>query len=65
LPRRPTDDLRLQPELNATLAEINDRTRHVGVPTLVETDAVAVREPEHFSDALGVDEIFGRLPEET
>jgi hypothetical protein len=55
---RPALDLRAKPELDSAVAEVNDRTRHVVIPALVETDAVAVRKPERIRDSLSVDQVF-------
>ena len=50
--------LRLQPELDATVPEIQDRPRHVGVPVLIHADRVAVGESEDLGHAVGVEEVI-------
>jgi len=55
----PAFDFRTQPELHPSIAEVDDRTRHVVVPALVEANAVAMRQPEDVGDHLSVDEVLG------
>jgi hypothetical protein len=55
---RPALDLRAKPKLNSAVAEVNDGTRHVAIPALIETDAVAVRKPERIRDSLRVHQVF-------
>ena len=56
--RRPALDLRAKPEFDPAVAEIDDGTRHVVIPALVETDAVPVRKPERIRDSLRVHQVF-------
>jgi hypothetical protein len=52
---RPTLDLRSEPELDATLAQIDDRSGHVVVPTLVLKDRVSMGQAEDVRYVLRVD----------
>ena len=52
-------DLRAQPEPDSAVSELDHRAWHVGVPPLVQTHAVPVREAKELGDAVSVDEIFG------
>jgi hypothetical protein len=54
----PALDLGAKPELDTAVAEVNDRARHIVVPALVETHAVAMREPERIRDSLRVHQVF-------
>ena len=54
----PALDLRAKPELHAAVAEVNDGTRHIVIPALIETDAVAMRKPERIRDSLRVHQVF-------
>jgi hypothetical protein len=54
---RPTLDLGPEPELGAAASEVDDRSWHVGVTPLVETDAVPVREAKEAGDAVGIHKI--------
>jgi hypothetical protein len=58
--RGPARDLGTEPELDATLSEIDGRLWHVVIAPLVLADSVAMSEAEDVSDALGVDEIVYR-----
>jgi hypothetical protein len=58
-PSGPSFDLRSQPELHSTVAEVDDGARHVLVAPLVQADAVAMRELEYVGDGLSIDEVFG------
>ena len=49
--------LRLQPELDATIPEIQDRPRHVGVPVLIHADRVAVGESKDLGHAVRVEKV--------
>jgi hypothetical protein len=57
--RGPGLDLRAKPELDPAVTKVNHGTRHVVIPALIETDAVAVRKPERIRDSLSVHEVFG------
>jgi hypothetical protein len=58
----PSSDLRAKPELHATVPEVNDGAWHVGVASLIQADAVAMRQPEDVGHAGGVDEVLGVDP---
>jgi hypothetical protein len=62
----PSLDIGPQPEFDPTRPEIDDRARHVLVPSLIQIDAVAVGELENLCDALRIDEVVGiDLPSHT
>jgi hypothetical protein len=56
----PVVDLRAEPEFDSAAAQLHHGSRHVSVATLVQADAIAVRQAEHCGDTVGVDEVFGR-----
>ena len=56
----PAGDLRTEPELYATVSEIDNRPWHVVVAPLVLADCVAMSEVQDVSDALRIDEIVDR-----
>lgn len=56
----PPLDLGSEPELDAVLAEVEDRPGHIFVPVLVDADRVVVREPEELGHPAGVDEVLDR-----
>jgi hypothetical protein len=56
--RGPALDLRAKPELDSAVAEVDDGTRHIVIPALVETDAVAVGKAERIGDSLRVHQVF-------
>jgi hypothetical protein len=58
LGRCPLLQLRLEPQLHATLSEVDDRPRHVGVTVLVHADGVRMRQAEHLSCAMRVAQII-------
>jgi hypothetical protein len=53
----PPLDFRLQPELDATIPEIQDWPRHVGVPVLIDADRVAVGESENLGHAVRIEKV--------
>jgi sirohydrochlorin ferrochelatase len=53
----PSRHLGTQPELDATLSEINGRSWHVVVAPLVLADGVAMSKVQDVGDALCVDEV--------
>jgi hypothetical protein len=53
----PAFNVRPEPDLDAAVAEVEDRPWHVQVPVLVDADGVAVGEAQELSYAVGVDEI--------
>jgi hypothetical protein len=57
LPGVPSLDLRSQPETRATAAEIEDRTRHLGVSVEILAHGVAVSKSKDPSDVVCVDQI--------
>lgn len=57
LPSVPSLDLGSKPEARSTTAEIEDWTRHVGVPVHVLAHGVPVSESEDSSDVVRVDQI--------
>jgi hypothetical protein len=54
----PSFYLRSQPELDATIAKLPNRTRHIAIPMLIDADGVAVGEAEEFRDAVRVKEVI-------
>jgi hypothetical protein len=54
----PPLDLGSEPELDTTLAEVDDRSRHVFVSLLILADGIAVGEFEDVGDALSVEEML-------
>jgi hypothetical protein len=58
-PLSPSLDLGTEPELDASLTQVDDRLWHVVVPALVLKHGVAVGESEDVSDALCVEKILG------
>jgi hypothetical protein len=55
--RRPSLDLRAQPELDSAVTEVQDRPRHVCVPMLINAHGVSVSKPEQLRDAVGIHQI--------
>jgi hypothetical protein len=55
---QPFLDLWAKPNGRAAVAEGHDRAWHVGIPTLVTADAVAVGKAEEFGDAVRVEEVL-------
>lgn len=55
----PRKHLGAAPYEQATVAEGEDRSRHVWVAALVATHAVALREAKKVGDTLRVDEVVG------
>jgi hypothetical protein len=51
----PTLDLRAEPELDPSRAEVEDRSGHVAVATLVLADRIAVGQAEDVGNSLGVE----------
>ena len=47
-----------EPELDATLAEVDDGLRHVAVAALVLKDSVPMGEADDVRNALRVEEVF-------
>ena len=58
----PPLDLGSQPETRPTTAEIEDWTRHVGVPAQVLADGIPMREPKDPSNIVCVDQIIEEHP---
>ena len=55
----PSLDLGTQPELDAALSEIENRSRHIAVPLLVLEHRVAIGQTEDLGNALRVDQVTG------
>jgi hypothetical protein len=53
----PSLDLGPQPEARAAGSEIEDRSWHLWIPSLVLTYRVAVAEPKDPGDVVGIDEV--------
>ena len=56
---RPLLDLRPEPKLRAATAEIEHRTRHIGISVLVDAHRARVREAEDLGDITRVNKVFG------
>ena len=54
----PALDLRTKPKARPAGAEVENRSRHVRIATLVLADGVALCQPEDASDLVGVDEVL-------
>jgi hypothetical protein len=51
-------DLGSQPETRPSATEIEDWTRHLGVPLHVLAHGISVSEPQDLSDLVGVDQVI-------
>ncbi len=56
---RPSDNLGAEPELDASLAEVEHGPWHVAVPLLVLVHGISVGKAEDFGDAVCVDQVVG------
>jgi hypothetical protein len=54
----PCSDLRAEPELDATLAKVEHRPRHVAVSLLILEHRVPVGKAENLGDTLSVDQVI-------
>jgi len=57
---RPSLDLRSEPELDSPFAEIENGSRHVVVPMLVDAHSVPVRQPKHLGDSQRIYQLLDR-----
>ena len=55
---RPALDLGTQPELDSSVAEVDDRAWHIVISTLIQANAVAMRKAERISNSLRVHQVF-------
>jgi hypothetical protein len=54
---RPAFDVGLEPDLDPSVAKIEDRPWHVRISVLVDAHGVAVGKPKSIGYAVGIDEI--------
>ena len=55
---RPSLDFRPDPELDSPFAEVENGSRHVVVPMLVDAHSVPVRQPKHLGDSLRIYQVL-------